>query len=95
MLIITKDSVKSLKERLRNPNEASQCREELKKMLEIEEALLWRADAGFCCTAGCIATTLARDVQLLEAALQAFEEGNANKAAALLEEFASSQVECA
>ena len=95
MLIITKDSVKALKESLRNPNEASQCREVLKKMLEIKEALLWRADAGSCCTAGCIATALSRDVQLLETALQAFEEGNANKAATLLEEFASSQVECA
>ena len=95
MLIITKDSVNSLKERLRNPNEASQCREELKKMLEIKETLLWRADAGSCCSAGCTATALSRDVRLLEAALQAFEEGDASKAAWLLEEFASCQLECA
>jgi len=95
VLIITKDSVKVLKERLRSSNEASQCREELKKMLEIKEALLWRADAGSCCAVGCTATILSRDVQLLEAALQAFEEGDASKVAWLLEEFASSQGECA
>jgi len=94
MLVITKDRVEALKERLSNPSEASQCREELKKMLGIKETLLWRADAGSCCVGCGLSTHLFEEVQLLEAALRALEEGNGSKAASLLEEFAF-QVECA
>jgi len=94
MLVITKEKVKALKERLRNPSEASQCRGELKKMLEIKETLYWRADAGSCCVGCSLPARLFWEVQLLEAALRALEEGDGNKAASLLEDFASSQVEC-
>jgi len=89
MLIITKEGVEALKARLKKPSENSLCREELKKMLEIKETLLWRADAGLCCVGWSLPAHLSWEVQLLEETLQALEGGNGNKAASLLEEFAS------
>lgn len=90
MLIITKEGVQALSERLKE-GKTDQCREELEKMLEIKDALLWRAEAAQCCC--CVSwelpAHLAREVQLLEGALAALEEGDTGKAAALLEDYVS------
>jgi hypothetical protein len=89
MFIITREKIEALKQRLLDPAEASLCRQELQKVLEIKQALLWRADAGTCCAGPRLPSCLFAEVQLLEAALQALEAGDSHKAASLLEDFAS------
>ena len=89
MLLITREKIEALKERLSEPGEASQCLEDVKKMLEIKEALLWRADVGTCCAGPGLPARLFGEVQLLESTLQALEEGDNTKAALLFEDFAS------
>ena len=94
MLIITKEGVQALKERMINPGGIEQSKEELKKMLGIGEAWLWRAEASAsCCDGTCflsrVSTQLAWEVKFLEQALEALEEGDRNKAATRLEEYTS------
>ena len=89
MLLITREKIEILKERLGDLGEASQCLEDVKKMLEIKEALLWRADVGTCCAGPYLPARLYGEVQLLEATLQALEEGDGTRAALLFEDFAS------
>jgi hypothetical protein len=89
MFIITREKIEALKQRLLDPAAAGRCRQELQKVLEIKQALLWRADAGTCCAGPRLPSRLFAEVQLLEAALQALEAGDNHKAASLLEDFAS------
>ena len=87
MYVITKERVESLARRLLDPVEAGGCRSELEKMLEIKEALSWRADAGPCCAARVMWPGLYEEAQLLQAALDAFDRGGYQEAAALVSEF--------
>jgi hypothetical protein len=87
MYVITKEGVESLVRRLLDPVEAGGCRSELEKMLEIKEVLSWRADAGPCCAARVMSPGLFGEAQLLQAALQAFDKGSHQEAAALVSEF--------
>jgi hypothetical protein len=87
MLIITRDLVESLRIRLLDPAKASQCREELERMLGIKETLFWRADVGPCCVGRAMSANLFGEVRLLEATLEAFDTGDYRKAASSLEEF--------
>ncbi len=90
MLLITKDGVEALKERLKTPSEASQCREELRKMLEIKEALRWRAEARTCCNVPWeLQSHLNWEIKLLQEALEALEEEDGERAAAILKDYAS------
>ena len=90
MLIITRDGVEALRERLKKPAEAGQCREELRKMLEIKEALLWRTEARSCCNVPWeLQGQLNSEVRLLGEALEALEAGDGEKASAILEDYAS------
>ncbi len=89
MLQITREKVEALKEDLAGSRDVSRCREELVRILEIKEALLWRAEAGACCAGSTLPGLLFGQVQLLESILQALEEGEDRKAASLLEDFAS------
>ena len=64
------------------------------EMLRLGEAWLWRAEAfASCCDGTCflsrVSTQLAWEVEFLEQALEALEEGDRNKAAAILEEYTS------
>jgi len=88
ILIITRELMESLRERLLKPAEASQCREEMKRILEIKEALFWRADVGRCCVGGAMSANLFGEVRLLEGALEAFNTGDYGKASSLVGEFA-------
>jgi hypothetical protein len=93
MYVITKEGVESLVKRLVDPGEAGNCRRELVKMLEIKEALSWRADAGPCTAARCFAPGLFGEAQLIEAALDALDRGRHQEAADLLAQF-SHEAEC-
>ncbi len=87
MYVITKEGVESLVKRLADPREAGSCRPELEKILEIKEALSWRAEAGPCTAARCMGPSLFGEAQLIEAALDALDRGSHQEAAALLSEF--------
>ncbi len=87
MYVITKERVESLVKRLSDPGQAGSCRSELEKMLEIKEALSWRAEAGPCTAARCLGPGLFGEAQLIEAALAAFDSGRFQEAAALMAEF--------
>jgi len=87
MYVITKEGVESLVRRLLDSSEAGRCRSELQKMLEIKEVLSWRADAGPCCAARVLSPGLFGEAQLLQAALEAFDKGSYQEAAALVSEF--------
>ncbi|RLC95754.1 MAG: hypothetical protein DRI40_05070 [Chloroflexi bacterium] len=89
MLLITRDRIDSLRADLARPAQIDRCREELRKMLEIKQALLWRADAGTCCAGPVVANSFFAEVQLLEKALEALDKGDAGTAASLLEELAA------
>lgn len=90
MLIINKESVQALKRRLDNLENIGQCREELKKMIEIKEASLWRAEEGqcCCCAIGDLLSYLTWEIELLENALKAVDGGNIAEASAILDRYA-------
>ena len=48
MLLISEEQVKSLIDRLKSSSNLDECMGEVRKMLEIKDALLWRADAAAC-----------------------------------------------
>ncbi len=85
MLIITKERVEELRRRLMNPAEIDRCRDEVRRMLEIKEVVLWRAEYGTCCGGGSgLSLELTSEVRALEEALDALEQGDITKAAATL-----------
>jgi len=87
VLIITKQGVESLTYRLNDSAKFSQCRDEVKKMVEIKSALLWRAETAQACCGWQLGACLASEVQILEDALNALEEGNTSQASSLLNDY--------
>ncbi len=92
MLIITKQNVENLIQRLTAPNELEPCRDEVRRMLEIESELLWWAESGKCCKWEA-KTHFEGRIQLLEDALKALNESNRAQASSLLKEYANQQDE--
>jgi len=88
VLIISKQSVENLINRLENTGELEHCRDEVRRMLEIESELLWWAESGKCC-AWQASANLAGKIQLLKDVLNILEEGNVKRATPLLREYAS------
>jgi len=87
MLIITRETLEALGSRLADPGQAVQCREEIERMLQIKEALFWRADMGACCAGSGLSARLFAEVRLLETALEALDDSDPKKAASSLREF--------
>ncbi len=87
MLIITAEGVESLENRLLDPQQVPQCREEIERMRQIKETLCWRADMGACCVGPAMSAKLFAEVRLLETALEALDEGDAPRAASFMKEF--------
>ena len=89
MLIINKDSVNATRQKLVDPKKIKQAIKDVKKMLEIKEALLWRSEAmAPCCGSLCsISAHLTREVNILENTLSALENGNTAQAANFLQEY--------
>ena len=88
MYVISREGVQALIRRLRDPVEAGLCRSELQKMLEIKEALSLRAEAGPSFAARrLMSPRLYEEAQLIQAALDAFDKGSYEEAAALVAEF--------
>jgi len=89
MLIIDKDSVSSIRQKLDDLSRKQEVVDDVAKMLEIKQALLWRSEAiAPCCGSLCsIASQLNREVNLLENTLAALGGGDTAQAADLLEEY--------
>lgn len=89
MLIITRESVTALKEKLASGQNVEQCQDELKKMIEIKEALLWRSERSCACVGTTLPTSLAWETETLEEALSAVGGGRIPQAVSLLDAFIS------
>jgi hypothetical protein len=90
MLIITKESVHKLIQRLENPEETEACEEEIARMLEIKQTLLWRAEAArssCSCVPWQLMAQLTTEVQLLERALEAIDSDDSVRTASILDDY--------
>jgi hypothetical protein len=88
MLIVNVDSIKATRQKLADPAKTQEAIADIQKMIEIKQTLLWRADAGTCCGSLCnIASFLAREISVLENALNALGKGDRNEAIRSLEEY--------
>ncbi len=89
MLIVNRQTVDRVKGKIMSPATRLESIQDIKRILEIKETLLWRADAGICCVqvGSALSTLLAREVDLLEKALAALEKGDDAKAISWLEDY--------
>jgi hypothetical protein len=90
VLIISKQQVENLIDKLADPARFDESRDELEKMLEIKSALLSRAADGIqpCCGTFCeIKTCLDSEVQVLQEALEALSKKDFEKASSLLRDY--------
>lgn len=89
MLVISKKQVGNLIQKLADPAKLDECRDEVKKMLEIKSTLLWRAEGSQPCCGSFegIKTCLASEAQILQDVLDALDEGNVSQASSLLNEY--------
>jgi len=89
MLIINRDSVTATRQKIADPKKISQAIKDVRKMLEIKEALLWRSEgiAPCCGSLSNISAHLTREVSILENTLSALESKNTARATDLLQEY--------
>jgi hypothetical protein len=89
MMIIDKDTVSVTRQKIADPKKISQAIKDVKKMLEIKEALLWRSEgmAPCCGSLSNISAHLTREVGILENTLSALKNGDTAHAADLLQEY--------
>lgn len=89
MMIIDKATVSATKQKIADPKKISQAIKDVKKMLEIKEALLWRSEgmAPCCGSLSNISAYLTREISILENTLSALENNNTTQATDLLQEY--------
>ena len=88
MLIVNKDTVEATRQQLADPAKIEEAIADINKMIEVKQALLWRADAGTCCGSLCnIASSLGHEITILENALNALGKGDKSEAIRSLEEY--------
>lgn len=89
MMIVNKDSVTATRHKLDDPGKTQQVIAEVKKILEIKEALLWRAEGmAPCCGTLCgISAHIAYEIEILQNTLAALERGDKVQAADQLEKY--------
>ena len=86
--IINADSVKAIRKKLADPDNIENVSVTIKKMIEIKQALLWRADTGTCCGSLCnIAASLEREITILESVLNSIANGKKADAVQTLKEY--------
>ena len=87
MLIITKDNTEKLRARIEDPQEIDNCKDEIKKMVEIKSALLWKADNACVCVGWQLQAHISWEIQTLESVLEALQDDDVNGAITLLDEY--------
>lgn len=90
VFIVNRESVLAARRKLEDPKMLAEVIKDVKKMLEIKDVLLWRSDglATCCGSLTSLTSCLACEVDLLQRTLAALEEGDKERAAALLDEYA-------
>jgi len=90
MMMINIDTFEAARKKLANPSTGQEGIEDLKKMLEIKQAHLWRSDviAPCCGNLGGFACQLNEEVTLLENALPLLERGDLTAASPMLDRLA-------
>lgn len=89
MMIIDKETVSATKGKIADPKKLKEAIADIKKMLEIKEALLWRSEgmAPCCGSLSNVSAHLTREVGILEHTLSALEGGDKAHATELLQEY--------
>lgn len=88
VLIVNTDTIRTTRQKLADPAKMEGAIADIKKMIEIKQTLLWRADAGACCGSLCnITSSLTREISIMENTLNALERGDKPEAIRLLEEY--------
>jgi hypothetical protein len=89
MMIIDKDTVSATRQKIADPKKIQQAIKDVKKMLEIKEALLWRSEGMTPCCGSLsnISACLTREISILENTLSALENKNTAQAADSLQEY--------
>jgi hypothetical protein len=93
MLLIDKENVRkditAIKEKLANPERKTECIANIKKLIDMKQSHIWRADAGSCGrnVCGLVVPLLEIEIETLQRALNAVKENDSDKAAALLEDY--------
>jgi hypothetical protein len=96
MMIVDKDRVTTTKQKIADPKKLKEAIADVKKMLEIKEALLWRSEGMTPCCGSLsnVSAHLTREVGILEHALSALESGDKTHAAELLQEYIDLMKSC-
>ncbi|MBI4329851.1 MAG: hypothetical protein HY673_01055 [Chloroflexi bacterium] len=89
MLVIDKNTVAALRDRVLSGEDPSGCRDELKKLIEIKSSLQWRAETAYSCVGWALPAQLAWEVKTLEEALWDLDHGKRQEAAGRLSELIS------
>ena len=89
MMIVNPDTVAATTRKIADPKKLKEAIQDVKKMLEIKEALLWRSEgmAPCCGSLSNVSAHLTREVGILEHAVAALESGDKAQAADLLQEY--------
>ena len=89
MLIISKQQVENLIDKLGDPARFDESRGELEKMLEIKSSLLWRAGGPRSCCGSLegVKICLDSEVQVLQEVLAALDKHDIPKASSLLKDY--------
>jgi hypothetical protein len=89
MMIVDKDTVSAAMQKISDPKKLKEAVADVKKMLEIKEALLWRSEGMTPCCGSLsnVSAHLTREVGILEHTLSALESGDKAHASELLQEY--------
>jgi hypothetical protein len=89
MMIVDKDTVSATMQKIADTKKLKEAVADLKKMLEIKEALLWRSEGMTPCCGSLsnVSAHLTREVGILEHALSSLESGDNAHASELLQEY--------
>lgn len=90
MMIISSETFEAAREKLADPRKREEGINDLRKMLEIKQAHLWRSDviAPCCGNLGGFACQLNEEVTLLEKAISLLESGKLDDASPVLDKMA-------
>jgi hypothetical protein len=89
VLIISKEQIENLINKLNDPAKFDESRDEVKKMIEIKSALLWRAAGPRSCCGSLegIRVCLDSEVEILEEVLDALDKPDIPRASSLLRDY--------
>jgi len=89
MMIIDKETVSATRRKIADHKKLKAAVDDIKKMLEIKEALLWRSEgmAPCCGSLSNVSAHLTREISILGNTLSALENKNTTLASDLLQEY--------